>query len=79
MDALEDVRWCSEQVDVMQKRIADLEKQLAEQTKRAEAADRLITNSGFRVATDLLGAPTIWCVSCGRDGGYHWSSVKVSR
>ena len=27
--------------------------------------------AGFRVSNDLLGHPTLWCVECGRDGGYH--------
>ncbi len=38
----------------------------------ARDADRgAIAAAGFRVAPDLLGKPTLWCVECGRDSGFH--------
>jgi hypothetical protein len=37
----------------------------------ATTLERAIEGAGFRVKPDLLGKPTLWCVECGRDSGYH--------
>jgi hypothetical protein len=32
---------------------------------------KAIASAGFRVAPDYHGVPTLWCVECGRDSGFH--------
>lgn len=36
-----------------------------------EALGAAVASGGFRIAPDLLGAPTLWCLECGRDSGMH--------
>jgi hypothetical protein len=40
--------------------------------RRVRDLEGAIKAAGFRVAPALLGDPTLWCVECGRDSGYHW-------
>ena len=41
---------------------------LVEENRRLKET---IAVAGFRISNDLLGHPTLWCVECGRDSGYH--------
>ncbi len=43
--------------------------------QRNEARDA-IRAAGVRVAPDLLGKPTLWCIECGRDSGFHHSTCS---
>jgi hypothetical protein len=37
---------------------------------------RAVWSAGFRVGPDLLGEPTLWCLTCKRDSGYHWDGCR---
>jgi hypothetical protein len=42
----------------------------------AEAQAAAIESAGFRVSPSIDEAPTLWCLECGRDGGYHWEKCS---
>jgi hypothetical protein len=42
----------------------------------AATLERAIEAAGFRFRGDLLGAPTLWCVECSRDSGYHYNACS---
>lgn len=37
---------------------------------------KAVVHAGFRVGPDLLGEPTLWCLTCSRDSGYHWDGCR---
>ncbi len=45
---------------------------------QAEPSDPFgaIRRAGFRISNDLLDVPTLWCIECGRDSGFHWAECS---
>jgi len=35
-----------------------------------------VKNGGFRMAPDYHEQPTLWCIECKRDSGFHWSTCS---
>jgi hypothetical protein len=50
-------------------------------TLRAEIAElrAAVASAGFRVSPCINSAPTLWCVECGRDSGFHWEKCARLR
>ena len=55
----------------------------AEARARNEEAEALhkaelkaVASAGFRLAPDLCGDMTLWCLECDCDSGLHWSSCS---
>lgn len=38
-----------------------------------------LKSANLYVAPDMLGAPTVWCVECGRDSGFHWAKCSKEK
>lgn len=48
--------------------------------ERERFLNAAIAKGGFRASPDVYDAPTLWCLGCGRDSGYHLSACsKASR
>ncbi len=55
--------------------VALLKDAVAKWTAGRNAAEA-VAAAGFRVAPNLLGDPTLWCLECGRDSGFHHESCS---
>jgi hypothetical protein len=45
-------------------------------TENVKALVDAVESAGFRLSKDLLGKPTLWCIECGRDNGFHWTACS---
>lgn len=60
--------------------IEQLLKMLVAANERERFLSAAIAKGGFRASPDVYDAPTLWCLGCGRDSGYHLSACsKASR
>jgi hypothetical protein len=68
----------AETVDPLKHRVRKVETERDSAIAEVAALTSAITEAKFRFSKSLHGEPTLWCVECGRDFGFHLDTCPMS-